>query len=30
LEGAPAYSASERDMWDDPDYGRHIDDYYHV
>jgi sporulation protein YlmC with PRC-barrel domain len=30
LEGAPAYSASERDMWDDPDYGRRIDDYYHV
>jgi sporulation protein YlmC with PRC-barrel domain len=30
LEGAPTYSASERNMWDDPNYGRRIDDYYHV
>ena len=28
LEGAPTYSASEAPVWDDPAYGRGIDDYY--
>ena len=28
LEGAPTYSASEAPVWDDPTYGRGIDDYY--
>jgi hypothetical protein len=28
LEGAPTYSASEAPLWDDPAYGRRIDEYY--
>ena len=28
LEGAPTYSASEAPLWDDPGYGRRIDEYY--
>ena len=28
LEGAPTYSASEAPVWDDPTYGRGIDEYY--
>jgi hypothetical protein len=28
LEGAPTYSESEAPLWDDPAYGRKIDDYY--
>lgn len=28
LEGAPVYSTSEAPLWDDPAYGRRIDDYY--
>ena len=28
LEGAPAYSASNEARWDDPKYGRQIDEYY--
>ena len=28
LEGAPAYSASNEARWDDPNYGRQIDEYY--
>ena len=28
LEGAPNYSASNEARWDDPTYGRKIDDYY--
>jgi sporulation protein YlmC with PRC-barrel domain len=28
LEGAPTYSESDADAWDDPDYARGIDDYY--
>ena len=28
LEGAPTYSASDVPAWDDPTYGRGIDDYY--
>jgi hypothetical protein len=28
LEGAPTYSASEAPRWNDPTYGRGIDDYY--
>jgi len=28
LEGAPTYSASNDARWDDPAYGRTIDDYY--
>jgi sporulation protein YlmC with PRC-barrel domain len=28
LEGAPAYSTADRDNWNDPGYGRRVDDYY--
>ncbi|WP_244487622.1 MULTISPECIES: PRC-barrel domain-containing protein [unclassified Aureimonas] len=28
LKGAPNYNRSARPAWDDPDYGRGIDDYY--
>jgi sporulation protein YlmC with PRC-barrel domain len=28
LEGAPSYSAANRDNWSDPAYGRRVDDYY--
>ena len=28
LEGAPTYSASNEAHWDDPHYGRKIDEYY--
>lgn len=28
LERAPSYSASDATVWDDPDYGRRISDYY--
>lgn len=28
LEGAPRYAATERPSWNDPAYGRSIDDYY--
>jgi sporulation protein YlmC with PRC-barrel domain len=28
LEAAPSYGANERGMWDDPDYGRRVTDYY--
>ncbi len=30
LQGAPAYAANERGLWDDPAYGRQIDEYYHI
>ena len=28
LEGAPSYSADQSNLWDDPDYGRRVSDYY--
>jgi sporulation protein YlmC with PRC-barrel domain len=28
LRGAPSYTASDSPDWDDPGYGRRIDDYY--
>ena len=28
LEGAPAYSANESSLWDDPTYSRRVTDYY--
>ena len=28
LEGAPVYTADQRDLWDDPSYGRRVNDYY--
>ena len=28
LEGAPAYDSDDLSAWDDPTYGRRIDDYY--
>jgi sporulation protein YlmC with PRC-barrel domain len=28
LEGAPSYRASDTPLWNDPAYGRRIDDYY--
>ncbi len=28
LEGAPAYSTTDQDNWNDPAYGRRVDDYY--
>jgi sporulation protein YlmC with PRC-barrel domain len=28
LEGAPSYSASDNSRWEDPAYGRGIDEYY--
>jgi len=28
LEGAPSYAVGETGLWDDPDYGRRITDYY--
>jgi hypothetical protein len=28
LEGAPSYSATEADLWNDPAYGRRVTDYY--
>jgi PRC-barrel domain len=28
LEGAPVYSGSDSPRWEDPAYGRRIDDYY--
>jgi sporulation protein YlmC with PRC-barrel domain len=30
LEGAPSYRASDASTWDDPAYGRRINDYYGV
>ena len=30
LEGAPSYATDEAATWDDPAYGRRIDDYYGV
>jgi hypothetical protein len=30
LEGAPSYAANESTMWDDPAYGRRIDEYYGI
>jgi sporulation protein YlmC with PRC-barrel domain len=28
LQGAPSYSPSDTSRWDDPDYGRQVNDYY--
>jgi sporulation protein YlmC with PRC-barrel domain len=28
LEGAPSYAASDTTTWDDPEYGRRVNDYY--
>jgi len=28
LEGAPSYGASDTTVWDDPAYGRRVNDYY--
>jgi hypothetical protein len=28
LEGAPSYCASDTTIWDDPAYGRRVNDYY--
>jgi hypothetical protein len=28
LEGAPTYSANDTAVWDDPAYGRRVNDYY--
>jgi hypothetical protein len=28
LEGAPAYRANEKGLWDDPAYSRRVTDYY--
>jgi len=28
LEGAPAYDTNDLTAWEDPTYGRRIDDYY--
>lgn len=28
LEGAPSYAADETAIWEDPDYGRRVTDYY--
>ena len=28
FEGAPTYSALNEDRWDDPNYGRQLDEYY--
>jgi len=28
LEGAPSYGASDTTIWDDPEYGRRVNDYY--
>jgi hypothetical protein len=28
LEGAPSYAANEAGLWDDPLYGRRVNDYY--
>jgi sporulation protein YlmC with PRC-barrel domain len=28
LQGAPSYSSSDAGRWDDPTYGRQINDYY--
>lgn len=28
LEGAPTYAASDTSLWDQPGYGREVDDYY--
>jgi sporulation protein YlmC with PRC-barrel domain len=30
LEGAPSYRANDTLAWDDPAYGRRIDDYYGI
>ena len=30
LEGAPSYTASDADRWNDPTYGRKVNDYYGV
>ena len=30
LEGAPSYRSSDASLWDDPTYGRRIDEYYHL
>lgn len=30
LEGAPSYAADETTIWDDPAYGRRVDDYWPV
>jgi sporulation protein YlmC with PRC-barrel domain len=28
LEGAPSYATSDTTAWDDPEYGRRVNDYY--
>jgi hypothetical protein len=28
FEGAPSYAKDDATTWEDPDYGRRIDDYY--
>jgi len=28
LEGAPSYGATDTGVWDDPAYGRRVNDYY--
>jgi sporulation protein YlmC with PRC-barrel domain len=30
LQGAPSYSPSETSRWDDPNYGRQVDEYYGI
>jgi len=29
MEFAPSYAESDTEIWNDPSYGRHFDDYYH-
>jgi sporulation protein YlmC with PRC-barrel domain len=28
MEGAPSYAEGDTTIWDDPAYGRHVDEYY--
>ncbi len=28
LEGAPSYAASDTTAWEDPEYGRRVNEYY--
>ena len=28
MDGAPSYAEGDMTVWDDPAYGRHVDDYY--
>ena len=28
MEGAPSYAEGDTTVWDDPAYGRHVDEYY--